>query len=144
VLLLLEALPDEAEPPLVLFCTVALPEVAVWSLVLQIDTSLLLVTVTLLTLIAFTLLCEPGPVVLIEPLTSPPPIAPIPAHEPLLTEAETLVLLLLEAAPDDALPALVLFSTVALPDDALWLLLFDARRLLVLVCLNLLILFVVT
>src|SRR5579884_118894 len=119
LLLVFEALPVEAEPPLVLVLTVALPELAVWLLLLVTLKSLSLLTVNELVLVALALFVENGPVVSMlaegsELLKKPPRPPPVP----LLTDTLVSELLLLLASPVLAPPALVLVVTLALPELA--------------------------
>lgn len=117
--------------------TLAEPELALCELVLVTVRLLLLVTVAVVVLLLVTWLLEPGPVVEIVPEPEPPPAAPphIPAAEALFTLAEALKLLLFEAAPEPAEPALVLPETVAVPELAPCPLLLLTPRLLLLLTL---------
>jgi hypothetical protein len=141
VLLLAEALPEVALPPVVFWLTLALPELALCELVFVTLKLLVLLTVELLLLRTLTTLDELKPVLLMLAESLPAPV-PVPAslEPPLLTVAVTLRALATEAAPLVALPPVVFWALLALPELALWplelftprlLLLFTDRLLLV-------------
>lgn len=140
-----EASPLVAEPPLVLFETVALPLLAVWLLVLLTVTLLLFVTFRELLLLTVALLVELGPVVSIDTLSEPLPKKPLQLPLEALLSTITVVSLELEllAEPLVAPPALVLPEVLALPLDDRWVLLLVTFKVLVLRTVALLVLLTV-
>ena len=111
LLLLLLALPLVADPPVVLSLTEASPELACWEFSLDTHMLLSLSTLTLLVLVVVMVFDEPGPVSFMLPevtLGSPAIDAAVVAAPLLLTVAEASSELLFIAAPDVALPPVVL------------------------------------
>lgn len=120
--LVFEALPVEAEPPVVLSLTVALPLVAVCVLQLVTSMSLSLSTCTLLELVVRTTFTESGPVLLIEPelLEALAGALLLAADAVLSIVTEAFNELALEALPVEAPPPVVLCRVRASPVELLW------------------------
>lgn len=114
-----EAPPLVALPPFVLLLTVAVPEAALWLFVLVTVTMLLFITFTLLVLVLLMVLFELGPVLLMEPLWFCEGIAMAAAELAAFeTDTDPLKPFALEAIPDVAPPAFVLFVVLAAPELA--------------------------
>lgn len=131
--LVLLALPEVAEPPVVLPATFASPVDALCELLLETVRLLLFVTVTWLLVFMITLLVDSGPVLLIVALLlllGAPPISPEPE---LSTARLALNAFAFAALPLFAEPPVVLWNTPASPDVAPCPLLLDALTLLLFV-----------
>jgi hypothetical protein len=123
-----------AEPPVVFPATVALPVLALWTLVLVTLKLLLLVTSTLLTTFELMVLLESGPVSLMSPVVAAGATLVVAESAALLsTVADALKSLELLESPDVALPPVVLWYTPALPLEAVWKFEFEPFRLLLFV-----------
>lgn len=120
--LVFEALPVDAEPPVVLPLTLASPLVAVCVLQLSTSTLLLFSTRTLLELVVRTTFTESGPVLLIEPeLLDELAGALLLAADAVLSIAtEAFNELALEALPVEAPPPVVLCHVRASPVELRW------------------------
>ena len=123
--LVLLASPVDAEPPVVLPATVALPLLAVCELLLETCRSLLLVTVTWASTVFLTTFVESGPVLELVPdwLADGKALAASAAASttPVLSTCTlALRLFAFAASPVDAPPPVVLWYTPALPVRADW------------------------